>query len=468
MINYAVFEVPELSHLNLDSTLQELALWPLKLDLACPGQAALALFEQNPLLPGIILTTQQQFVGMISRRQFFEHMSRPYSLELFSKRPLASLYEFAQTDHLTLAQTLPIVAAVKLCLERPAEVAYDPIVVTGADGDQILGVQQLLIAHSHLHVLATSALQQSETQSREQASSLQKVLQELQQSQNHLVQSEKMSALGQLVAGVAHEINNPVTFIAGNLEHLTRYNHDILQVLKLYQHYYPTPIAEIATLCEDIDLDFLQVDLPQILSSMKIGTERIQQIVLSLRNFSRHDESARKTVDIHEGIDSTLVILAHRLKPNGTKQKIHIAKEYGDLPLIDCYAGQLNQVFMNLLSNAIDALEELPQVDALDGDSKVINQPMVRIRTACLNDTHIMIQVSDNGMGIQEKMKQHLFDPFFTTKPIGKGTGLGLSISYQIVVEKHQGQLRYSSVPSQGTEFTVELPIHQSALVAAG
>jgi signal transduction histidine kinase len=464
MIDCATFEFPELSYLNLDSTLQDLTLWQLQLDIDCPGKTAIAVFENNPLLPGILLTSQQQYIGIISRRQFFEWMSRPYSLELYSRRPLASLYEFTHTETLILPQTLTIIEAVRRSLQRPADMVYDPIVVVGETDRQLLGMQQLLVAHSHLHSLATSALQQSETQFRDQARDLQKVVQELQRSQGHLVQSEKMSALGQLVAGVAHEINNPVTFIAGNLNYLIQYSQDLLNLLGLYQRHYPTPAAEIQSTSEAIDLDFLQADLPQILASMQIGTQRIQQIVLSLRNFSRHDESDRKAVDIHDGIDSTLVILAHRFKPNGSNPGIQLVKDYGDLPLVDCYAGQLNQVFMNLLSNAIDALEESAHRDRTqlkDGRLQQSDPSTIWIRTARVDDTHIMIQVSDNGMGIQEKLRRRLFDPFFTTKPIGKGTGLGLSISYQIIVEKHQGQLRCNSMPGEGTEFTIEIPIQQ-------
>jgi signal transduction histidine kinase len=458
------------SGLGLDSTLQNLPLWQEQLELGCPGQDAIKLFEDHPLLPGIILTQQQQYVGMISRRQFFERMSRPYSLELFSKRPLTSMYEFAKIEALVLPEALPISDAVQRAMARSGDLAYDSLVVVGPLGYQVLSMQQLLMAHTRLHTLSMQALQQSEAQSRQQAEDLQRVLQDLQHSQNHIVQSEKMSALGQLVAGVAHEINNPVTFIAGNLEHLTQTSQGILSILELYQRYYPHPEVAIQTASEAMDLDFLQLDLPKILASMRNGADRIQQIVLSLRNFSRHDESARKCVDIHEGLDSTLIILAHRFKPVGSSKGIQIIKEYGDLPTIDCYAGELNQVFMNLLSNSVDALEaglrnELP-IDLISTRSAANTvlaaaPATIWIRTKQLDEAHIQVEFRDNGVGIPDSVKQRLFDPFFTTKSIGKGTGLGLSISYQIIVEKHCGQLYCESIPGQGTTFTLKIPIQQ-------
>jgi signal transduction histidine kinase len=469
---YPTFEDLIPARLGLNATLQDLPLWQYQLDLGCPGQDAIGLFEQHPLLPGIILTQQQRYVGMLSRRQFFERMSRPYSLELFSKRPLTSLYEFSNIQALILPAALPINDAVQSALARPGDLVYDSVVVAGPSGYQVLGMQQLLIAHTQLHTLSIQALQQSEAQSRQQSSDLQDVLQDLQQSQNHIVQSEKMSALGQMVAGVAHEINNPVTFIAGNLEHLTQSSQAVLAILNLYQQHYPTPVAEIQTASEAVDVEFLQLDLPRILTSMRNGADRIQQIVLSLRNFSRHDESARKSVDIHEGLDSTLIILAHRFKPVGRCKGIQIIREYGKLPIIDCYAGELNQVFMNLLSNAVDALED---VSAQNGDlnrdltaADASPQPAdatIWIRTEQLIEGQITVQIADNGGGIPAAIQQRLFDPFFTTKAIGKGTGLGLSISYQIIVERHQGQLTCDSTLGQGTTFTLQIPIRQPSAV---
>lgn len=298
--------------------------------------------------------------------------------------------------------------------------------------------------------LAETALRESEQQLREQAEELEQTLGELQQTQTKMIQSEKMSSLGQLVAGVAHEINNPVNFISGNLTHAKEYTSDLLHLVQLYQQHYPEPIVEIQDAIEDVDLEFLIGDLPKLLVSMGIGAERIQKIVLSLRNFSRMDEAEQKAVDIHEGIDSTLIILQNRCKAKGDQHDINVVKDYGKLPLVSCYPGQLNQVFMNILSNAIDALESSQPL-----------APEIRIRTEPVGSDRILIKIADNGSGVPLAVQSRLFDPFFTTKPVGKGTGLGLSISYQIVVEKHQGQLSCSSTPEQGTEFQIEIPIHQ-------
>jgi light-regulated signal transduction histidine kinase (bacteriophytochrome) len=305
------------------------------------------------------------------------------------------------------------------------------------------------------------ALQQSDflTQTQQQAEQLAQALQNLQKAQTHLVQTEKMSSLGQLVAGVAHEINNPVNFICGNLTYVSNYATDLLSVLDLYQTHYPEPAAEICARAEAIDLEFLTTDLPKMLNSMQVGVDRIRQIVLSLRNFSRLDQADMKPVDIHEGIDSTLMILQHRLKGKLDNPAIRVLKDYGNLPLVECYAGQLNQVFMNVLSNAIDALEE--QDEGRSSDAIQDNPSTIRIQTEMPRDGWVAIRMADNGVGIPESIRRQLFDPFFTTKPVGKGTGLGLSISYQIVVEKHGGDLRCASTPGQGTEFTIEIPIQQ-------
>jgi len=261
---------------------------------------------------------------------------------------------------------------------------------------------------------------------------------------------------------VAHEINNPVNFIYGNLAHASEYSQELIQLLKLYQKYYPDPVPEIEEEAETIDLEFILTDLPSLLSSMKIGADRIKEIVLSLRNFSRMDEAAMKAVDIHEGIDSTLMILQNRLKVKSSKPEIAIVKDYGELPLIECYAGELNQVFMNILSNAIDALEECDQqINFAEGTQ---NPRHIQISTTLLIDSknrQVQIKISDNGMGISESVQKKLFDPFFTTKEVGKGTGLGLSISYQVVTERHNGSLTCESELGVGTSFIIKIPLQR-------
>jgi PAS domain S-box-containing protein len=307
--------------------------------------------------------------------------------------------------------------------------------------------------------------QEAEQQLQDRAQELNQALQRLQSTQAQMVQAEKMSSLGQLVAGIAHEINNPVNFIHGNLSHAQTYTQDLLHLVQLYQKHYPNPVDGIQTEIEAIDLEFLQNDLPQLLTSMRTGTDRIREIVLSLRNFSRLDESEMKTVDIHEGIDSTLMILQHRLKAKANFGGIQIIKQYGNLPLVECYVGQLNQVFMNIMTNAIDALEEKCQSEIensqVQNQSSPLFRPTITIRTQ-VQANQVQIQIADNGFGIPEAIQQRIFDPFFTTKPVGKGTGMGMSISYQIVTEKHGGVLSCQSTQEQGTEFTIEIPVKRS------
>ncbi|BCL34337.1 PAS domain S-box protein [Nostoc sp. MS1] len=322
--------------------------------------------------------------------------------------------------------------------------------------DAIKDAQNNIIALVGIHTDITER-KQAEAKLKQQAIELEQTLKKLQKTQSHLIQSEKMSSLGQLVAGVAHEINNPVNFIYGNLTHATSYTRELLNLLELYQENYPNPVLKIQKEIKNIDLDFLIEDLPKLLSSMELGAERIRQIVASLRTFSRLDEAELKAVDIHQGIDSTLMILEHRLKKKSDHPQIKVIKDYGNLPLVECYAGQLNQVFMNILANAIDALE-----DSLIQGKLTNDQPQIRICTQELISQQIMICISDNGLGIPEQVKQRLFDPFFTTKPVGKGTGLGLSISYQIITERHGGSLKCISSPNQGSEFIIQIPIEQS------
>ncbi|MEG4808784.1 PAS domain S-box protein [Microcoleus sp. F8-D3] len=291
---------------------------------------------------------------------------------------------------------------------------------------------------------------------RQKSQELQTALYDLQQTQMQLVQTEKMSSLGQVLAGIAHEINNPVGFVAGNLCHVRGYVLDLLEIVQVYREEYPNPPAKIQQQAEDIDLEFLAEDLPKLLNSMHIGCERIVEIIQTLRNFSRADEAKIKTADIHEGLESTLLMLNSRLKAKANWQGIEVIKKYGELPQIQCHPGLLNQVFMNVLANAIDALEESSSQAKNTADTIF---PTITIQTEMIDNNSICIRIKDNGPGIPEDRVVRLFDPFFTTKPVGKGTGLGLSISHQIVVEKHNGQLQCLSEPGKGTEFIIEIPI---------
>ncbi len=325
---------------------------------------------------------------------------------------------------------------------------------------QLLGQQQ--IANQQLADYSQTLESKVEERTQElgsKNSQLQELLEQLHQSQVQIVQSEKMSSLGQLVAGIAHEINNPVNFIYGNLTHVQDYAHNLLDYVQLYQTHYPNPSAEITQEAEKIDLEFLQDDLPKLLSSMQIGTDRIRQIVLSLRNFSRIDEADFKAIDIHEGLDSTLLILQHRLKARPESPEIQVIKDYGTLPLVECYAGQLNQVFMNILANAIDALDELnaPRTH----QERKENPGRLTIRTAVASEW-VTITIADNGSGIPEAIQKQVFNPFFTTKPVGKGTGMGMAISYQIITEKHGGKLDCLSSPGRGAEFVIQIPVFHS------
>lgn len=579
---------PSQAKWSLDSTLAELALHNESIDLNCQAIKLVNIFKSNPLLPGIIITEEGKFLGMISRRHFFEQMSRPYSWRLFAQRPIIALYQVAKNEILMLKSDTTIVAAAKQSLERSPDLLYEPIVIRD-DGEnfQLLDVHQLFLAQSRVHDEVSQALQQaefkyrsifenaaegifqstpdgtyisvnpalaklygydspaelienitnietqlyvdserrlelisrlqkydvvlkfesriyrkdgtiiwisentrairdangklvyyegtaedvterkrseealrqSEARYKQQAAELEETLQELRRTQSQLIQSEKMSNLGQLVAGVAHEINNPVSCIYGNLPHANGYIQDLLHLLQLYIKHYPQPHQEIQQLTNDIDLEFAIDDLPLVMSAMHQGAERIRQIVLSLRNFSRLDEKQMQTVQIHEGIDSTLLILQHRLKPKKEMPAIRVIKEYGHLPLVKCYPGQLNQVFMNLLGNAIDALEMSDrQWKTANSENQELPRPTIWIRTKVVNN-YARIVIADNGSGMTEEVRQNLFQPFFTTKPLGKGTGLGLSIGYQIVTEKHKGKLSCNSSPGKGAEFAIEIPI---------
>ncbi|GAB1540837.1 hypothetical protein NUACC21_35060 [Scytonema sp. NUACC21] len=297
-------------------------------------------------------------------------------------------------------------------------------------------------AYNNLRALTTATVT-----AQLQAYELEHILKELQATQVQLIQTEKMSGLGRMVAGVAHEINNPINFIYGNFDYLESYVQSLLNLIQLYQEEYPKPSSKIQDEATAMNFDFMIEDLTKIISSMKFGTERIREIVLSLRNFSRLDQADKKIVDVHEGIESTLLILNHRVK-----QGIDIVKEFGNIPLIECYPAQLNQVFMNILSNAIDALQE----------KKEESQKQIAIATETINDDFIRVTIRDNGPGIDSKIQNKIFEPFFTTKPVNQGTGLGLAISYQII-QKHHGNLMVISEPGKGAEFAIEIPVAQKS-----
>ncbi len=296
----------------------------------------------------------------------------------------------------------------------------------------------------------------AELKLRQQAQDLENTLQRLQQTQAQLVQNEKMSSLGQLVAGIAHEINNPANFIFGNLIHAQAYLQDLLDVVRTYQKCYPEPNSEIQELLEEIELEYVQDDLPKLLASMQNGAKRIQNIVVALRKFSRLDEAEQKSVNLHEGIDSTLMVLQHRMKATAIRPDIQVIKDYGNIPPVECYPGDLNQVFMNLIGNAIDALDEKTASRAYQENTRESCQ--IQIQTRSLYGGWVQVCIGDNGIGMSEEVQQKAFDPFFTTKAVGKGTGLGMSVSYQIITQQHRGNLRCLSTPGKGTQVTIEIP----------
>jgi PAS domain S-box-containing protein len=287
-------------------------------------------------------------------------------------------------------------------------------------------------------------------------------LEKLKYTQAQLVQTEKMSSLRQLVAGIAHEINNPVSFIYGNLKSADEYTQNLFSLLDIYQRHYPQSAEAIEEFTNFIELDFLRSDFPKLFKSMLMGAERIRDIVLSLRTFSRLDEAEMKTVDINEGIDSTIMLIQSRLNPTKERLQIEVIKEYESLPLVECYPGELNQVFLNILVNALDALED----SALKGrwttkKFNMMDNPRIYIRTQLLEPDQVTISIADNGLGIPSDTLKHIFNPFFTTKPVGQGTGMGLAISYQIITQKHRGCLECISQPGVGAEFIIRIPLIQ-------
>ncbi|MGB3655040.1 MAG: PAS domain S-box protein, partial [Rivularia sp. (in: cyanobacteria)] len=345
------------------------------------------------------------------------------------------------------------------CLEAGIPISYEEnLVFQGQENWWLTTLNPLRNAEGKIYRIVGTSFnisdrKQAEMQLKQQTQELESALNELQNAQSQLVQNEKMTSLGNLVAGVAHEINNPVNFIYGNIDYANKYTHNLLKLVKFYQQDYPQPSSKIQKLVQEIDLEFLYDDLPKLLESMRIGAQRIREIVASLRTFSRIDEAEMKKVDIHQGLDSTLLILENRIKAKSEHPKIEIIKQYGNLPPIECYPGQLNQVFMNILANALDALELI--------ENQSDRNPQINISTELVEVDKVKIRIADNGIGIASDIKGRLFDSFFTTKPTSKGTGMGLSISYQIITEIHNGSIECISQFGEGSEFIISIPLHQ-------
>jgi signal transduction histidine kinase len=430
--------LPAWETLNLESKLQDLSLYEFQIEAERTGIEVGRAFDSNPLLPGAILTEKEKLLGMISRRRFLEYMSRPYGLELFLKRRIKCLYLLARAETLVLPSNTLIVKAAKQSWQRPAHLLYEPLVVEiEPQVYKLLDVHQLMVAQSQIHELATHLLNE--------------------QTQAHLIQTEKMASLGQMVAGIAHEILNPVNFISGNIDYLSKYSDALINLITAYEEGVTEPPPRVVEIKEEIELDYLQEDLLVIVNSIKQGTERLIKIINSMRNFSHMGEGSRQPADIHECIDSTLLILHNRIK-----YSIELVKNYGELPLVPCYSGQLSQVFTNIISNGIDALMEKSAALKEAGKSAPKWQARIEISTCVVeaeNSRWAAIRITDNGPGIPEEIQQRIFETFFTTKPVGKGTGLGLAISRQIVTEKHKGRLNLRSQPEVGTEFEILLPL---------
>ncbi len=427
----SLFDEFETKALSVESTLRELTLYDFQVEDSQLAIEVARQLEGNSALPGVILTRDGQCTGMISRRRFLERMSRPYALDLFLRRPLVALYNFTQISFGIFSPETQIVDAAQRSLQRPPELVYEPIVIEmEANVYRLIDVHELLIAQSKIHQLTSNLLDEK--------------------TYAHQVQTEKMVSLGRMVAGVAHEIRNPVNSVNGNIDFLTDYYDNLIELLALYEREVPEKLAKVEAFKAEIDFEFILEDSPNLLKSMRLGSERLIQIVTSLRNFSRLDEDKRQSADLHECIDGTLLILENRLK-----RSIEVKKQYDELPLVNCYPGQLSQVFMNLLANAIDALTEYKPADANW-------QPQIEIATQRLEDYDgepgIAIRIADNGPGIPPDIRDRIFENFFTTKPVGKGTGLGLSISHQIVTQKHQGELRLHTELGAGTTFEMLLP----------
>jgi len=436
----SVLHIPEICtwNISLESTLLDLPLYNCQIELTQQAKEVAQAFEENSMLPGVILTDRGIFVGILSRRIFFEKVSRRYGLEMFFKRPIEVLYRFSKQEVLVLPGSKLIVEAAQESLYRSAALVYEPVVVEVAPQSyKLLDVHQLMVAQGRIHQLTNKLLKK--------------------QTEAKLIQTEKMASLGNIVAGVAHEIRNPLNCIWGNLTFLLSYFENLLQLMSAYEEEYSEPCPRIHAIKEEIEFDFLQEDLPVTLEGMKLGAMQLLKIVNGLHHFSHMDETKPVETDIHECLEITLLILKNRFK-----NSIELVKNYGELPPVRGYSGQLSQVFLNLLVNAIDALTEYAADREKHAQCLDNWQPQIEITTQVIetaNGKWAAILIADNGPGVPPENQQQIFDTFFTTKPAGKGSGMGLAICHQIVTEKHGGQLNLRSHPGENTKFEILLPI---------
>lgn len=440
-------------NITLDATLATLPLHDFSMEMSQMGRDLAKAFQENPLLPGVVLLREGEYGGMLSRRRFLEFMSRPYGLELFSKRPLHFLYGEAATDVLSLPGATPVVTALQTCLKRSLEVIYEPIVVKLEDGSyKLLDVHDLIMAQSQIHELATQLLRE--------------------QTRDRMAQTDKMATLGQMMVEIAHDIRNPVNFIYSNVDYLNVYTEDLMNLVSAYEELVKHPSPKIQELKNKADYEFLKGDLPKVINSIRFGSEQLLQMVNGLQTFSRVEGDKPSKVDIHACLDNSITIMGHRLK--NTK----VEKRYGEVPTIMGFSGQLMQVFMNIISNAVDALQEAaPRLRALYAQKQKQAiaqgvataekpwQPLITITTGVTDNGMVSIKIADNGPGIPKDIQDKIFESFFTTKETGKGTGLGLAICQQIVSQKHKGKIILNSPyvgrsgkPKRGTEFEILLP----------
>ncbi len=432
------------SNISLASTLDELSLYDFEIDIDSLGINAGNAFRDNPLLPGVILTEQNIYTGMISRQRFLDYMSRPYSLELFSKRPLRILYETAQTEILVLDGKNLIVSSAQETLRRPVNLIYEPIVVLCDSKYKLLDVHDLFVAQSQIHELATKLIRE--------------------QTQDRMVQTEKMATLGEIVSDISRDLGKPVESIFSNLNYLSDYSQSLIDLLKSYEQELPNS-PQIAELRDAINVDFILEDLPKIVSSISAGTSQLQNIVSGLQTFSAVEETMATDVDINKCVENSLAILGSRLANNVT-----IVKNYGSFAPFTGFPSQLVQVFMNLIGNAIDALAESENA-SLDSklESKLESKvaPKIEITTAANHldgKDWIVIKIADNGSGIPSELQPKIFENFFASKDSGKSSGLGLAISHQIVTQNHRGRISLlspclvSAQGNHGTEFQILLP----------